>query len=69
MKQHIEYRNDTYIRYRKYANEWIALTFDEKKLLGHSLHLLGLHNQIAKKEGYKNARFIHIPPPNTNFAF
>lgn len=69
MKKQRKYRSDTYIRYGKYANQWVALTSDEDKLLGHSSHLVSLHHQIAKKQGYKDARFVHIPPPNTNFAF
>ena len=69
MKKERKHRDDTYIRYGKYANQWVALTFDESKLLGHSLHIAGLYSDIAKKQGYKDARFVHIPPANMNFAF
>ncbi|MEK7288520.1 MAG: hypothetical protein AAB091_08200 [Elusimicrobiota bacterium] len=69
IKKKKPYQRDTYIKYRKFANEWVALTFDESRLLGHSSDLLRLHSTITKKEEYPDARFIHIPPPNTNFVF
>ncbi len=63
------YKSDTYIKYAKYEDQWIALTFDESRLLGHSNNLVKLHKEVTKEKKYKDARYIHVPPSDTYLAF
>lgn len=67
MNKRREYRDDLYQVYARYKNEWVALTPDESKLLGHSPDLTLLAKK-AKGQGYDHPRFIHIPPADLNFA-
>ena len=52
---------------KKYSNEWVALSYDEKKVISHGQNLANVIEE-AKKTGERNPIVTRVPKDYGNYV-